>query len=66
MLVKYSRLQTTLVVDDRKLQMTAEDISDAANKIGYGCVKYADLKQHRMSDYQFAYDKMLDLRGNTV
>ncbi len=46
--------------------MTPEDLAQAANRIGYGCVKYADLKQHRISDYQFSYDKMLDLKGNTV
>ena len=46
--------------------MTAEDLQAAATKIGYGCVKYADLRQHRIGDYQFSYDKMLDLKGNTA
>mmetsp|Transcript_8479 Transcript_8479/g.19993 ORF Transcript_8479/g.19993 Transcript_8479/m.19993 type:complete len:625 (-) Transcript_8479:153-2027(-) len=47
-------------------QMTREDLEEAARKIGYGCVKYADLRQHRITDYQFSYDKMLDLKGNTA
>ena len=44
----------------------AGEIDEAANRIGYGCVKYSDLKQHRITDYQFSYDKMLQLNGNTA
>lgn len=29
-------------------------------------VKYYDLKQNRISDYSFNYDKMLDPKGNTA
>lgn len=29
-------------------------------------VKYFDLKQNRVSDYNFNYDKMLDPKGNTA
>jgi len=47
-------------------QMSKEDLDEASTKIGYGCVKYADLRQHRISDYQFSYDKMLDMKGNTA
>ena len=37
-----------------------------SKKIGYGAVKYFDLKQNRETDYAFSYDKMLDQRGNTA
>lgn len=37
-----------------------------AEVIGYSAVKYFDLKQNRMTDYQFSYDRMLDPRGNTA
>ncbi|KAJ1492832.1 tRNA synthetases class I (R)-domain-containing protein [Baffinella frigidus] len=47
-------------------QMESAQLADASEKIGYGCVKYADLRQHRISDYQFSYEKMLDLKGNTA
>ena len=47
-------------------QMAPAQLADASEKIGYGCVKYADLRQHRISDYQFSYEKMLDLKGNTA
>eukprot|EP00960_Hanusia_phi_P065206 766024-Hanusia_phi.AAC.3 len=46
--------------------MAEGDLEEASRRIGYGCVKYADLRQHRISDYQFSYDKMLDLKGNTA
>ncbi|KAL8448142.1 hypothetical protein Emed_003955 [Eimeria media] len=37
-----------------------------AEMIGYSAVKYFDLKQNRLTDYQFSFDRMLDPRGNTA
>ncbi len=37
-----------------------------AQAVGIGAVKYADLSQHRTSDYMFSWDKMLSLEGNTA
>jgi hypothetical protein len=34
--------------------------------MGYGAVKYADLKNSRTTNYKFSYDAMLDLKGNTA
>merc|ERR1712100_876518 len=34
--------------------------------LGYGAVKYFDLRQNPTSDYQFCYDRMLDTKGNTA
>ena len=34
--------------------------------MGYGAVKYADLRQNRIKDYVFNYDNMLSLEGNTA
>ena len=39
---------------------------EIADVVGIGSVKYADLSQHRSSDYVFAWDKMLSLDGNTA
>ncbi len=41
-------------------------IQNAAEKVGIGAIKYADLSQNRTSDYTFSYDKMLALQGNTA
>ncbi len=34
--------------------------------MGYGAVKYADLKNHRTTNYKFSFDDMLSLKGNTA
>lgn len=39
---------------------------DAAEKMGMAAIKYYDLRQNRISDYCFSYDKMLDTKGNTA
>lgn len=37
-----------------------------AETVGIGALKYADLSQNRTSDYEFSYDKMLAMNGNTA
>jgi arginyl-tRNA synthetase len=37
-----------------------------AEAVGLGAVKYADLSQHRTTDYVFNWDKMLATDGNTA
>lgn len=39
---------------------------ELSESIGYGSVKYADLKQNKTADYVFSFDRMLDPRGNTA
>ena len=43
-----------------------EFISNTARVIGIGAVKYADLSQNRITNYQFSFKKMLSLNGNTA
>jgi arginyl-tRNA synthetase len=38
----------------------------AATTIGLAAVKYADLSQNRTTNYQFSFDRMLALQGNTA
>jgi arginyl-tRNA synthetase len=54
------------IVDEKNPDMAEADKIDIARKIGIGAVKYADLSQYRMTDYVFAWDKMLSLHGNTA
>ncbi|MEI8373091.1 MAG: arginine--tRNA ligase [Planctomycetota bacterium] len=37
-----------------------------AETVGMGALKYADLSQNRTSDYEFDYEKMLAMNGNTA
>eukprot|EP00899_Mesostigma_viride_P012555 jgi/Mesvir1/212/Mv13556-RA.1 len=46
--------------------ITEEELEAAAAAMGYGAVKYADLRGNRLSNYTFNYDRMLDLKGNTA
>jgi arginyl-tRNA synthetase len=37
-----------------------------ATTVGLAAVKYADLSQNRTTNYQFSFDRMLALQGNTA
>ncbi len=41
-------------------------ILNISKVIGIGAVKYADLSQNRITNYQFSFEKMLSLNGNTA
>jgi arginyl-tRNA synthetase len=46
--------------------LSNEERLRAAERIGIGAIKYADLAHNRTSDYVFSYDKMLAMTGNTA
>lgn len=52
--------------EEEEQSFTTMNKQKTAEVIGYSAVKYFDLKQNRMTDYQFSYDRMLDPRGNTA
>ena len=54
------------VVSEKNPDLSAEEQQDAARVIGLGAVKYADLMQHRLTDYLFSWEKMLSFQGNTA
>ncbi|KAL7479849.1 hypothetical protein ACHAW6_005572 [Cyclotella cf. meneghiniana] len=43
-----------------------EEIHATASAMGYGAVKYFDLRRNPTSNYIFSYDRMLDTKGNTA
>lgn len=47
-------------------EISPEELEAAASAMGYGAVKYADLKSHRTTNYKFSFDDMLALKGNTA
>ena len=58
---------------DLRLRLKAEGrmeseifIKNVANTVGIAAVKYADLSQNRVTNYQFSFNKMLALQGNTA
>jgi arginyl-tRNA synthetase len=54
------------IIDEKNPDLSEQEKSDIAEKIGIGAVKYADLSQYRTTDYIFSWDKMLSLHGNTA
>ena len=59
--------------DDLKNRLNTESRSENENfidkvstTVGIASIKYADLSQNRISNYQFSFDKMLSLQGNTA
>ncbi|KAF6266502.1 tRNA synthetases class I (R)-domain-containing protein [Scenedesmus sp. NREL 46B-D3] len=54
--VKQRREESGDPVDEAELEA-------AAKAMGYGAVKYADLKNSRLTNYKFSFDAMLELKG---
>jgi arginyl-tRNA synthetase len=54
------------IVAEKNPTLPAEEKAAIANIIGLGAVKYAELSQHRLTDYVFSWDKMLAFQGNTA
>lgn len=53
--------------DNGKLkEWTDEELEKTAEAVGYGAIKYADLKNNRLTNYTFSFDQMLNDKGNTA
>lgn len=53
--------------DNGKLaDWTEEELEETAEAVGYGAVKYADLKNNRLTNYTFSFEQMLNDKGNTA
>lgn len=53
-------------IKERRPDISDEELDMASSAMGYGAVKYADLKSNRTTNYRFSYDEMLSLQGNTA
>ena len=54
------------IVAEKQPALDRKEAEEIALAIGLGAVKYAELSQHRMTDYVFSWDKMLSFQGNTA
>lgn len=52
-------------ISEGKSSIAEEDIRRISEAIGYGAVKYYDLKRNPTTNYKFSYDQMLDTKGDT-
>lgn len=51
-------------IAEGRLRVRPEEMDEVSRVVGIGAVKYADLRQNRLSDYQFDWDKMISFQGN--
>jgi arginyl-tRNA synthetase len=53
-------------IKEGKANITEDEVHEVAEAVGYGAVKYFDLRRNPTSNYKFSYDAMLDTKGNTA
>ncbi len=58
--------RATAIVAEKNPGFSEQERDAIGRIVGIGAIKYADLSQHRMTDYVFSWDKMLSLQGNTA
>ena len=58
--------RATTIVAEKNPGLSERERGAIGRIVGIGAIKYADLSQHRMTDYVFSWDKMLSLQGNTA
>ncbi len=54
------------VIAEKNPEMGDGERTKIAEIVGIGAVKFAELSQHRMTDYVFSWDRMLALQGDTA
>ncbi|KAL5572530.1 hypothetical protein UlMin_022127 [Ulmus minor] len=60
------RSKKALIERGKDKEWTEEELVNTAEAVGYGAVKYADLKNNRSTNYTFDFDQMLSDKGNTA
>ena len=65
-LLDESVVRARKAIDEKSAELSEAEKDEAAQIIGIGAIKYADLAQYRMTDYVFSWDRMLSLQGNTA
>lgn len=61
-----ARSKAALIERGKAEQWTEQELEQTAEAVGYGAVKYADLKNNRLTNYTFDFDQMLNDKGNTA
>lgn len=51
---------------DRHEVLTTEEFKLAQEAVAYGCIKYTDLSQHRVNDYVFSFDKVINAKKKCI
>jgi arginyl-tRNA synthetase len=54
------------IIAEKSPDLQGEEAALTARIVGIGAVKFAELSQNRLTDYVFAWDRMLALQGDTA
>lgn len=54
------------IIAEKNPNLQGEEAAEIAKIVGIGAVKFAELSQNRLTDYVFAWDRMLALQGDTA
>jgi arginyl-tRNA synthetase len=54
------------IIAEKSPELAAGEAAEVARIVGVGAVKFAELSQNRLTDYVFAWDRMLALQGDTA
>lgn len=65
-LLKEAVRRAKVLLKERVQEANEEELDELAQILGIDAVKYADLSCHRVKDYVFSYDRMLNFEGNTA
>jgi arginyl-tRNA synthetase len=53
-------------IAEKNPDLTGDEAKEVSEIVGIGAVKFAELSQNRLTDYVFAWDRMLALQGDTA
>jgi arginyl-tRNA synthetase len=65
-LLDEARARAAAIIGEKSAHLSPEEASEVADIVGIGAVKFAELSQNRLTDYVFAWDRMLALQGDTA
>jgi arginyl-tRNA synthetase len=58
--------RSAAIITEKSPDLTGDEAAEVARIVGIGAVKFAELSQNRLTDYVFAWDRMLALQGDTA
>jgi len=58
--------RASAVIEEKNPGLSSEEKTEISEIVGIGSVKFAELSQHRASDYIFSWNKLLALQGDTA
>ncbi len=61
-----ARTRAAAIIREKSGHLSEDEAAEVADIVGIGAVKFAELSQNRLTDYVFAWDRMLALQGDTA